>query len=126
MTLSDFTTGSGQDEVTGLAFDTNGTLYVADALRNEVKRYQGPSGASPGTVIDTFVTAGLGGLSAPQDCHFGFDGNLYVVSLATDTVKRYNGSTGAYLGDFITLPAGRLPIPLSQGLAPEGSVVMIE
>jgi DNA-binding beta-propeller fold protein YncE len=65
---------------------------------NEVKRYNGKTGA----FLGTFVAAGAGGLNGPTGLAFGPDGNLYVSSNATDEVLRYNGKTGAFIDTFIT------------------------
>jgi len=111
-------------EVVGLAFGSDGNLYVSDASNNTVTRYQGPAGSSPGAFIDTFVPAGSGGLSAAQDADFGLDGHLYVVSLGTDTIKRYNGTTGAYMGDFASVDSGDLPIGIAQQV-PEPATLLL-
>jgi hypothetical protein len=52
-------------------------LYVASGETDEVRRYDGNSGA----FIDIFVTAGSGGLDDPGDLAFGPDGSLVVSSL---------------------------------------------
>jgi hypothetical protein len=44
-----------------LAFGPDGNLYVVSELTDEVKRYNGTTGA----FIDTFVTEGSGGLGEP-------------------------------------------------------------
>src|SRR6516165_2282995 len=56
------------------------TISIANASINE--------SGSP----NSFVTAGSGGLSGPEDITIGPDGNLYVVTLSNN-VLRYNSST---------------------------------
>ena len=78
-------------------FGPDGNLYVTGFSTHEVKRYD------PATwnLIDTFVTAGDGGLDGPTDLAFGPDGNLYVASHYTDSVLRFDGSTGNFVDEFI-------------------------
>jgi hypothetical protein len=88
--------------ISGIAFGRDGSLYVANrGGSNEVLRYQGPQGASPGAFMDVFVTNGSGGISWPEDIHFGLDSNLYVCSSASFQVLRYEGPEGASPGTFI-------------------------
>jgi DNA-binding beta-propeller fold protein YncE len=107
----------GLDHMLGMTFGPDANLYVTsrgDRTGNAaVLRYQGPDGKSPGAFLDTFVTAGKGGLLTPDAVLFGPDGNgdgvqdLYVTSLTTNgadkgmkgtnTVMRYDGRTGTPL-----------------------------
>ncbi len=65
-------------------------------------RFDGVTGA----FIDVFVTAGAGGLDAPEGIAFGPDSNadtiaeLYVASRATNQILRYDGATGAFIDVF--------------------------
>jgi hypothetical protein len=117
----------------GITFGPDGDLYVASSgaldggPSSGVFRYQGPTGASPGSFIDTFVTPGSGGLLSPFGVLFGPDANgdghqdLYVGGSElvpafhskehTSTVKLYDGATGAYLRDFVTADSGGLGGP---------------
>lgn len=81
----------------------NGNLYVSSWGTDEVKRYS----ASSGAFIDTFVSAGSGGLSQPGSLTFGPDGNLYAIGNLND-VKRYNGTTGVFIDTFISEGAATL------------------
>src|SRR5581483_6055304 len=108
----------------GMAFDSAGDLLVSNCatgssdpspLANEVLRFQGPNGASPGAALPApgqsgavFVPSGSGGLSMAKGLAFGPDGNLYVASNATNTVDEFNGTTGASLGTFVSTSSGTL------------------
>jgi hypothetical protein len=48
-----------------------------------------------------FITAGSGGLSAPQGITLGPDGNVYVAGNG-GAVLRFDGTTGAYLNTFVS------------------------
>jgi len=111
----------------GLVFGPDGNLYVASfdvgTGINGIMRYQGPSGASPGSALPATGQSGAtfvpqfesmppepGGVSAggPVELIFGPDGNLYVDGGFYQGVNRYNGTTGALLSTFITRGTGGL------------------
>lgn len=88
--------GDAEDPA-GLAFGSNGNLFVADsAAPGFVTQLNGTTGADLGA----FVAPGSGGLSDPEELVFGPDGNLYVASADTSQVLRYNGTTGAFIDVF--------------------------
>lgn len=96
----------GLNDPRGMAFGADGNLYVCSFASQSVMRYQGPSGASPGSPLPamgqtgaTFAAAGSGGLDRPWELVFGPDGNLYV-SDDTVGVLRYDATTGAFLNTF--------------------------
>jgi DNA-binding beta-propeller fold protein YncE len=104
-----------------MTFGPDGDLYVADFYSTDlaVKRFEGPSGLTPGAFIDTFVPAGSGGLRAPSGLIFGPDGNhdgqldLYLAEVAANgfikaSVKRYDGVSGDFLDTFVTERSGGL------------------
>jgi DNA-binding beta-propeller fold protein YncE len=104
-----------------MAFGPDGDLYVADFYSTDlaVKRFEGPSGLTPGAFVDTFVTAGSGGLRAPSGLIFGPDGNddgqldLYLAEVAANgfikaSVNRYDGVTGAFIDTFVAQRSGGL------------------
>ncbi|MFN8422407.1 MAG: hypothetical protein U0470_03130 [Anaerolineae bacterium] len=95
----------GLDGPHGLRF-SGGDLYVASINTDEVKRYNGTTGA----YIGNFVTAGSGGLDVPIGLVFQ-GGDLYVSSFQTDQVKRYNGTTGAFISNFVAAGSGGLDEP---------------
>ena len=98
----------GLDGPTGAIFGPDGNLYVASFNNDSVLRFDGASGA----FLDTFVTAGSGGLDGPDaGITFGPDGNLYVPSFWNDQVLRYDGTTGAFLGVFVSNSQGNLLQP---------------
>src|SRR5262245_21950984 len=89
-------------------------LYVSSFNQNTVARYD----ALTGTFLGTFVSAGLGGLSAPHRGDFGPDGNFYVASANNDRILRYNGTTGAFMGIFASAAALDYPVDFRWG--PDG------
>lgn len=84
---------------TGLAFGTNGDLFIADASASRVVRVDGKAGDTSGTGGTNFVRQYSSPLFYPQGMTFGPDGDLYVCSLLTGII-RYNGATGASQGFF--------------------------
>jgi streptogramin lyase len=95
----------------GLAFDSDGNLYVANHDTSEVIRFKGPSSVSPGALIDVFVTAGSGDLFRPRAITFGPDGNLYVADMGNDQVLRYDGTDGTFIDDVVPTGSGGLDHP---------------
>ena len=69
-------------------------LFVSSFVSDDVKRYNGTTGA----FMASFASGG--GLNGPEGLGFGPDGHLYVSSSSTDDVKRYNGTTGAFIDTF--------------------------
>ena len=78
----------------GLVTEARADLLVSSFATDQVKRYNGTTGA----FIDNFASGG--GLDGPIGLVRGTDGNLYVSSFLTDQVKRYNGTTGAFIDTF--------------------------
>jgi glucose/arabinose dehydrogenase len=119
-----------------LAFDSSGDLLVCDGdegpsdtspLRDEVLRFQGPNGASPGAAMPApgqsgavFVPSGSGGLAQASGLALGPNGNLHVSSYRTSSVLQYDGTTGASLGTFIAAGSGGLSGPLNLSFRPDG------
>jgi streptogramin lyase len=83
----------------GFTLGPDGNLYVACYYLNNVKRYDGHTGA----FIDTFASGG--GLNGPVNLVFGPDGSLYASGWLSHNLLRYNGTNGAFMDVFI--PAGR-------------------
>jgi len=78
--------------------------------------------ASPGSFIDTFVSAGSGGLDVPKNLEYGPDGNLYVLSFQNDKVKRYDGTTGAFIDTFVASGSGGLDGPQGLEFGPDDNL----
>ncbi len=102
------TPGSGGLNFPSMAitFGPDANLYVGGYFSHNVLRYDGTTG----TFIDTFVSAGSGGLSQTQGLAFGPDGNFYVCSNANSRVLRYDGTTGVFIDAFVP-PGGPLNAP---------------
>jgi WD40 repeat protein len=122
--LGDFASGGGLDGPTKFVFGPDSTgdgkpeFYVNSYLNDKVLRYNGVTGA----FIDTFVTAGSGGLDGPEGLAFGPDGNLYVSSHFVDKVFRYNGTTGAYIDTFVTAGTGGIDNPRDLVFGPDNNL----
>src|SRR5262249_7297931 len=127
---------SGVYQPKGLAFGTDGNLYVSDGdggstdtstLQDQVLRFQGPNGASPGARLPAagqtgavFVPQGSGGLDNANGLAFGPDGYLYVASWRTNSVLRYNATTGAFIDTFVSAGSGGLTGPQYVAFRPDG------
>jgi len=101
-----------------LTFGPDGNLYVTGASNQEVRRYNGATGA----FIDAFVSASSGGLADPNGLVFGPDGNLYVGSVAPDEIPRYDGTTGAFIDAFVPSGSGGLNAPFDLTFGPDGNL----
>src|SRR5712692_5636242 len=86
----------------GLAFGPDSNLYISNDFTNDVKRYNGTTGA----FMSTFVSAGL---DVPTGLVFGRYVSLYVSSNASGEVLRYDGETGAFMNIFVA--AGKPILP---------------
>jgi DNA-binding beta-propeller fold protein YncE len=123
--LGDFVaSGSGGLDGPGtMTFGPDGKLYVANFYSSDlsVKRFEGPSGPTPGAFIDAFIPAGSGGLAIPSGLIFGPDGNddgqldLYVATLENGNIKgrvnRHDGMTGAFIDTYVAGRSGGLEGP---------------
>jgi sugar lactone lactonase YvrE len=114
----------GLVEPRGVAFGPDGNVYVTSrdgsTGLNGVMRFQGLSGASPGSPLpaagETWAGAAFTPIYAPpatdgggpQQAIFGPDGNLYVDGGNTEGINRYDGTTGAFLGVFVSQGTGTL------------------
>lgn len=91
------------------------TLSVSDATITE-----GQAGIQ---FIDSFISAGKGGLDAPLGMIMGPDGNLYVSSSEGDEILRFDWETGAFMDAFVPASAnGGLDRPRGIEFGPDGNL----
>ncbi len=99
--------------------DQNLYVVVTDGLTvNEVRRYNGVTGASMG------VFAKDGGMQGPSNAVFGPDGNLYVSSSNNAKVIRFHGKTGAPMGVFAH--GGGLQSPWGLTFGPDRNLYVVD
>ncbi len=89
-------------------------LYISSRGTNSVELFDGVTGEH----IESFVTDGSGGLSAPQEVIFLDDGSLIVTGRFNTAIKQYHGSTGDYMGDFTS--GYSLNEPTKTSIGPDG------
>jgi hypothetical protein len=116
--VQEFTSNANLAGPADVLIGPDGLLYVSGYNSDTIVRYN----ASTGAFVDTFVSAGLGGLDGPTGLAFGKDGNLLVASYNTDSVKRYDATTGAYIDDFVTSGAGGLDAPVALTYGADGNL----
>ncbi len=96
-------TGAGF-KPTGIAFGPDGDIYVAGFDVDEVRRYDGQTGA----LKSTPVAARAGGLDGPDNgMTFGPDGKLYIPGYYSNNVLRYDPATNN-LSTFVAAGSGGL------------------
>lgn len=87
-------TGPTPDPGGGLAFDTQGRLYISDTMNQRIRRVD--FGGNMITTVAGNGTAGFGGdggdpllasFNSPRDIVFGPDGRLYVADTENDRVR---------------------------------------
>lgn len=103
---------SGAVLPTGISFDDQGNLYVADRDADTILKRDRITGAIDVFVGDDPLTKDVdesGGLDRPRRAIFGPDGAMYVASAGTLEVLRYDGLTGDYLNTAATLPVSSGP-----------------
>ena len=97
----------GSNGLGTIAFGPDGNLYASCQDTDQVLRYQGPSGSSPGAFIDAFVSNSI---NSPNALIFGPDHNLYVAGPAVGSseamISCYNGLTGQPIGNGVFVPEG--------------------
>ncbi|HVK08634.1 MAG TPA: LamG-like jellyroll fold domain-containing protein, partial [Gemmataceae bacterium] len=112
----------------GLAFGPDGNLYVSNSdlgaadpstLQDQVVRFQGPAGGSPGQFLDVFVPRGDNGLDNPNGITFNGT-SLYVCNSRGNSVHRYDRTTGAFQGVFVSPNTGGLATPNHLEFRPDG------
>ena len=105
----------GLADARGITFGADGNLYVCSRNTNQILRFQGPAGSTPGAFLGVF--ASITNSSQPHDLSFGPDGNLYVSCInggvsVYGQINRYDGLNGAPIG------TGVFVAPGSGGLTP--------
>jgi CSLREA domain-containing protein len=96
----------------------DGLLYVSGYLSDTVVRYD----PADGSFVDTFVTAGSGGLNNATGMVFAPDGSLLVAGYESDSIERYDAETGAHLGTFAAPGTGGLDAPIAMTYGPDGNL----
>ncbi|MDH3709545.1 MAG: hypothetical protein OER04_06635 [Cyclobacteriaceae bacterium] len=89
-------------------------LYISSRGTSSVELFDGVTGEH----IESFVTSGSGGLSAPQEVIFLEDGSLIVTGRFNTAIKQYHGSTGDFIGDFTSEYS--LNEPTKTSIGPDG------
>ena len=116
--------GNGVWNPKGLTFGPDGNLYVSNAdasttdtsiLQDQVVRFQGPAGPTPGQFIDVFIARGDHGLDNPNGLVFSGN-NLYVANTRGESISRYDATTGVFQDVFVPQNSGGLRIPSSIAL----------
>ncbi len=103
---------------TKVVIGPDGYTYVSGLTSDSVVRYD----TATGSFVDSFVTAGSGGLDGAGGLAWMGDGDLLVTSFNTDSVKRYDGISGAFVEDFVTSGLGGLDGPIDLALRSDGDV----
>lgn len=116
--LQEFAVGDGTDYPVDPIIGPDGNLYVSGWNSDNVLRYNAVTGA----FIDTFVSAGSGGLDSAAGLAFGSDGNLYVASRNTSEVLRFDATTGAFIDAFVTAGSGGLDEAEGLVFGPDGDL----
>ncbi len=107
---------SGLSGPVGMAFDSNGIMYVANQGDNTVHKF-GPTGTDLGTFAST-------GLNGPIGIAFDPSGNLFVANFFGGTIHEF-GPTGTDLGTFASTPNGIGPAFLVFAVPEPTSALLI-
>ncbi|MEM7391510.1 MAG: HYR domain-containing protein, partial [Verrucomicrobiota bacterium] len=97
-----------------MLFGPDGHLYVSWSTRNEVRRYDGTTGAHIGSVTHP-------GMSSPNGLAIGPDYNLYVANQNNLEILRFNAFTGAFIDQFATVGSG----PRGIRFGPDGNLYVV-
>lgn len=88
--------------VSGVEARAEKYVLVGSWASGDVRRYR-----EDGTLVDTFIQRGSGGLGFPDGLAYGPDDNLYVADGSSKNVLRYNGTTGAFMDVFVSTGLAR-------------------
>jgi sugar lactone lactonase YvrE len=87
----------------GIAFDSEGNLYVANATNGTINEYTASGGNPPGLTNNVFYS----GLNSPSDIAFDQFGNLYVAENAGDDIVQITpGGSAAVFASGLANPSG--------------------
>jgi len=99
---SDFVTGDGGPatggyltQVTGLAFDAEGNLYIAEAGHNRIRRIAAATGVITTAAARNLFAQPSPGRAKPSGIAFDAAGNLYIADAAYSRVLKVAAGTGA-------------------------------
>jgi WD40 repeat protein len=104
----------------GMAFASNGNLFIADVTLSNVHVYD--TGGNSVASLDATVTTPP--LSQPTDVAFDTFGNAYTVSGSADILQSLGGTQP--FTEFVAQQAGGLTIPQSLTLGPDGKLYVLD
>lgn len=117
--------GQGIQRICGIAFGSDGLLYVADQDRfagtryDRILRFNGTTGA----FVDVFVPSGNLDDTCPFE--FGADGDIFIADQWTRDIRRFNGATGAFKGVFASGAPISNPVPFYARSGPDGLLYIV-
>ncbi len=103
----------------GIEVGPTGDLFVTTST-NVVKRYQGPSGGSPGSYLGDFIT----GLSSPVGILLR-GGNFLIADRGTASVRSFSATTGAPAAGGVAPFTGGLDDPEHMLVDPASSALLV-
>lgn len=116
-----FSFGTGQlSGPKGMAIDSSGNIWVADANNDRVQKFN-----SKGEYLTGFGLSGTGNgqFDEPMDVAITAAGDLWVTDAGNERVQKFD-STGKYLTQFGSegTQAGKLTYPKGIAIAPNGNI----
>jgi len=116
--LGDFLLG-GSNRGIGIAFDTDGDLYVSNYLSDSIDLYDGVTGAFKRPFV---ANASAYGLGLSTGMIFDAEGELYVCGWNSKAIYQFDGTTGQFIKTFVTPGSGGLQAPAQAVFGPDGSL----
>jgi subtilisin family serine protease/streptogramin lyase len=118
-------TGNGQFFFpTGIAVDSEGSVWVADYGNNRIQKFN-----SKGEYLSQFGSSGSGNgqFKLPEAIDIDSEGNIWVVDSGNNRIQKFN-SKGEYLSQFGSQGSGngQLQSPYSLDVDAEGSVWVVD
>ena len=105
---------SGLNGPTGVAIDSSGNIYIADAGNNAVKEWNATS-----QQVTTLVSSGL---NNPYGVAVDGSGNVYIADVGNNAVKEWNASTQ----QVTTLVSSGLSSPVAVAVDATGNVYIVD